>query len=328
MTAVSVVVAAHDAVGTIGPAVASALAQTLPDLEVLVVDDASRDDTVAAARAAAGGDPRLRIVTLPENRGPAGARNAGIAASRGRYVAVLDADDGFEPTRLEMLLALVRRTGAEMACDDLLLVDGDNGARLGPMFGQGGLPPVLDAAAFALADLPDPGAPRRGSGFLKPLVCRGFLARNGLAYPEAMRFAEDYAFALACLLAGARWRTVGAPLYRYAVHGRSLTARHRAADLEALRDADVAALAGPAAASDARTREALALHLASTRRRAAWARFVEDYKAGALRDALRAACADRDAFRHVAAQCVAHLRARGLPRRPRRAAPPASRAGR
>lgn len=328
MTAVSVVIAAHDAAGTIGVAVASALGQTLADIEVIVADDASRDETASAAREAAAGDPRLRVVTLSDNSGPAGARNAGIAAARGRFAAILDADDAFEPTRLEVLLALAERTGADLACDDLLLVDGDSGAVLGPMFGEGGLPPTLDAAAFALADLPDPRAPRRGSGFLKPLISRDFLVRHGLAYPETMRFAEDYAFALACLLAGARWRTVGAPLYRYAIHGGSLTARHRAADLEALRDADLAALAGLPEGCDPGTREALGLHLATTRRRAAWARFVEDYKAGALGGALRAACADRDALGHVAAQCLAHLRERGLPRRPRRAAPPASGGGR
>ncbi|WP_052341489.1 glycosyltransferase family 2 protein [Salinarimonas rosea] len=318
MIAASVILAAHDAAGTIGSAVASALAQSLREIEVVVVDDASRDATAEAARAAAGGDPRLRLVTMGENSGPAGARNAGIAAARGRYVAILDADDAFAPTRLEALVGLAEHDGAEMACDDLLLVDGDSGASLGPMFGPSGLPPVLDAAAFALADLPDPRAPRRGSGFLKPLVRRDFLRRHGLVYPERMRFAEDYAFALACLLAGARWRTLGRPLYRYAVHGRSLTARHRAADLEALRDADTAALAGLPADADAGTRRALALHLASVRRRAAWARFVEDYKAGAIGAALRAAAADPDTLRHVAGRCLAHLRERGLPGRPGR----------
>lgn len=328
MSAVSVIVAAHDAADTIGAAVSSALGQTRSDLEVIVVDDASRDDTVGAATRAAAGDPRLRVVALPRNRGPAGARNEGIAQARGRFVAVLDADDAFAPTRLETLLALVEDDGAEIACDDLLLVDGDTGEALGPMFGDAGLPTELDLAAFALADLPDPRAPRRGSGFLKPLVSRDFLVRNGVSYPENMRFAEDYAFALARLIAGARWRTVGAPLYRYAVHGRSLTARHGAADLEALRAADVAALARLGPQAPRGTREALGMHLSSVRRRAAWARFVEDYKAGALSGALRAACADADTLRHVAAQCLGHLRERGLPRLPRRAASPGTGAGR
>ncbi|MFN3686296.1 glycosyltransferase family 2 protein [Salinarimonas sp.] len=328
MTAVSVIVAAHDASATIGAAVSSALGQSLSDVEVIVVDDASGDDTVAAATQAAAGDPRLRIVALDRNRGPAGARNEGIAQARGRFVAVLDADDAFAPTRLEALLAVLDETGAEIACDDLLLVDGDTGEELGPMFGDAGLPADLDLAAFALADLPDPRAPRRGSGFLKPVVSRDFLGRHGLSYPETMRFAEDYAFALACLIAGARWRTIGAPLYRYAVHGRSLTARHGAADLEALCAADVAALARLGPDCPRGTREALGMHLSGVRRRAAWARFVEDYKAGALRGALRAACADADTLRHVAAQCLGHLRERGLPRLPRRAASTGTGAGR
>ncbi|GGK38168.1 glycosyltransferase family 2 protein [Salinarimonas ramus] len=316
MIAASVIVAAHDAESSIGAAIASALGQSLREIEVIVVDDASRDRTREVARARGEGDPRLRIIDLPQNGGPARARNAGIAAARGRFVAILDADDAFEPTRLETLIAHAEQTGADMVCDDLLLVDGDTGENLGPMFGPGGLPPTLDAAAFALADLPDPRAPRRGAGFLKPVVSRAFLERHGLAYPETMRFAEDYTFALACLLAGARWRIVSAPLYRYAVHSQSLTARHRAVDLEALRDADAAALARLPADCDPGTREALVLHHAGARRRAAWARFVEDYKAGSLGGAVRAACADADTLRHVAGQCLAHLRERGMPRRP------------
>lgn len=314
--AVSVLVAVRDGADTVGTALESALGQTLGDLEAIVVDDASRDATPAVAREAAARDGRVRVLSLDRNVGPAAARNRALAAARGRFVAVLDADDAFAPTRLERLLAHADQTGADIVSDDLLVRDGESGAVIGAMFGADPLPERLDAAAFVRADLPCPDAPRRGAGFLKPMIARGFLERTGLRWPETMRFAEDYAFALSCLMAGARWATLPEPLYSYAVHGASLTARHDARDLAALRRADEAALASPAAQADRALGAALAAHLAAARRRASWSRFVEAWKAGDLREAARAATADRFAPGHVLAGCLGHLRARGLPRPP------------
>lgn len=315
MITVSVVVAVRDGAATIGAAVASVLAQTLNDLEIVLVDDTSQDGTADVARAVADGDPRLVVLSLDRNRGPAGARNHGISAAHGRYVAVLDADDAYAPDRLETLVARVRETDAEMVCDDLLLVDAQTGEELGPMFGDD-LADPLDIPAFVTGDLPDPRAPRCGTGFLKPLISRDFLLTRGLVYPEGMRFAEDYAFALSCLLAGARWRTVARPLYRYALGSDSLTARHGATDLERLLAFDEARLAELPRDADPRIVEALRQHEAVVARRAGWARFVEDYKAGRLSAALRAAGRDRRVLGHVLKNCMAHLRERGLPRPP------------
>jgi glycosyltransferase involved in cell wall biosynthesis len=84
---VSVVVPAFQAERFLGPALDSALAQDHPALEVIVVDDGSTDGTarIAASRP-------VRLLSQP-NQGPAAARNAGIAAARGEYLAILDADD-------------------------------------------------------------------------------------------------------------------------------------------------------------------------------------------------------------------------------------------
>jgi len=87
---VSVVVPAYDAAAHVEATIESVLQQSLADLELIVVDDGSRDDT--AARVAAVRDPRLRLVSQP-NRGVCAARNRGIAESSGPLVAFLDADD-------------------------------------------------------------------------------------------------------------------------------------------------------------------------------------------------------------------------------------------
>jgi glycosyltransferase involved in cell wall biosynthesis len=104
---ISVLIAAHNAAETILRAVDSVLGQTFRDLELVVVDDGSRDGTreaVASVR-----DPRVRIVTLSRQVGRGAARNAGIEAARGGLVAILDADDVALPIRLQETVELFDR---------------------------------------------------------------------------------------------------------------------------------------------------------------------------------------------------------------------------
>ena len=90
---ISVVVPAFNAAATLGHTLASILAQSHTELEVLVVDDGSTDDTAAIAARAALGDDRVVIVDYGSNRGRSFARNEGMARARGEWVAMVDADD-------------------------------------------------------------------------------------------------------------------------------------------------------------------------------------------------------------------------------------------
>jgi glycosyltransferase involved in cell wall biosynthesis len=98
---ITVVIAAFNAARTIGSALRSVLAQTEQEFEVVVVDDGSTDDTAEIARSFTS-DPRIRVITQ-RNQGPAAARNAGLAAARGDYVAMLDADDLWLPEYLHVM---------------------------------------------------------------------------------------------------------------------------------------------------------------------------------------------------------------------------------
>ena len=71
---------------------------------MLLIDDGSTDGSRALAETLAAEDARIRPLALPENRGPAAARNAGIRAARGRFIAFLDADDRWRPEKLERQL--------------------------------------------------------------------------------------------------------------------------------------------------------------------------------------------------------------------------------
>ena len=122
-SSVSVIIAAYNAEAFVGRAIASALAQTLAPLEILIVDDCSTDGTRAVLDAAAHKTPTIRVIAMARNGGPSAARNAGIAQARGEWLAVLDADDAFAPTRLATLTAFAELTGADFVADDLAYYD-------------------------------------------------------------------------------------------------------------------------------------------------------------------------------------------------------------
>jgi len=102
MPRVSVIIPTYDRADVLGRAVDSVLAQTRTDLEVLVVDDASTDRTPDVV--ADYDDPRVRYLRHAENRGGSAARNTGIGAANGDYLAFLDSDDAWRPRKLERQL--------------------------------------------------------------------------------------------------------------------------------------------------------------------------------------------------------------------------------
>jgi glycosyltransferase involved in cell wall biosynthesis len=104
---VSVVLPTHNRPERLARAIGSALGQTYGNLEVIVVDDASRTDN----RPIVDGfdDPRLRYIRLDQNQGAPGARNLGIMEATGKYVAFLDDDDEWLPDKLELQVADLKR---------------------------------------------------------------------------------------------------------------------------------------------------------------------------------------------------------------------------
>jgi len=111
---VSVVVPAFNAAATIEETLQSISQQTHRNLEVIVVDDGSSDDTAALVRRHSVRDPRFRVISQP-NGGVASARNAGVRASHGEFVAFIDADDLWHPTKIAKQAAALLAGGPETA---------------------------------------------------------------------------------------------------------------------------------------------------------------------------------------------------------------------
>lgn len=166
--------------------------------ELIAVDDASGDDTVGVLEELAKTHPQLRILRNPRNLGPAGSRNAAIAAATGEWVAILDADDAFAPGRLSRLIGRARDEGLEVISDLPLLWDLRAGLAA---------PEQLDADGtlrrLQLADMLRPDA-RTGfdPGLMKPVFLRRLATEGKWLYPGEIRHGEDFALYCNLLRAG------------------------------------------------------------------------------------------------------------------------------
>lgn len=240
MIEATVIIAAWKAQDTLGASVASALAQQGVRLEVIVVDDASRDGTLALAERLAAADSRVRAIGLERNGGPAAARNAGLDAARGEWIAVLDSDDAMRPDRLARMLDFARQSGADIVCDALALVDEAGREGAAPPLAFAGVP---EAAPWGLAEYIAGNRIEDGKlslGFLKPLFRRGFLEEHGLRYDPSLRNGEDFHLVLAALTAGAVLRYMPEPGYLYTTRAGSVSNRLDPDHARALAQADAA----------------------------------------------------------------------------------------
>lgn len=111
---VSIIVPVYNVENFIEETMDCVLAQTYPDWELLLVDDRSGDSTVTLIRKymEKTGDFRIRLIMQPSNMGAARARNRGLEEAKGRYISYLDADDLWEPEKLEKELAFMREKDA------------------------------------------------------------------------------------------------------------------------------------------------------------------------------------------------------------------------
>lgn len=202
----SIVVAAYQAEATVADAIESALAQTLAPLEIIVVDDGSSDGTEAALK------PYLDRITYMrrENGGAAAASNVAFAHARGDFVVILDADDIYEPERIEALTEL-----ASARPDlDLLTTDAYLEAR-GEVIDR-----FFSSTPFAVTDQRLHILERC---FLAcPAVRRTPLLDAG-GFDESLRIGYDWECWIRLLHRGSAAGAVDEPLLRYRVGGPSLT---------------------------------------------------------------------------------------------------------
>jgi succinoglycan biosynthesis protein ExoO len=210
---VSVVMAAFNADKSISRAIHSALAQTSPPLEIIVVDDASTDNTCDVVNEVSKQFPCVRLVEVEVNKGPSYARNMGIQSARGDWIAILDADDAWKSARLERLVTTAEQLRADFIADNQIFYDAavQIEGRLG--FAVDWKYKALDIESLFANDILD----RRKPAYppMKPLIRRDFLLSLGIGYDETVRYGEDFKFYAELLFNGARAVLVSDAYYIY-----------------------------------------------------------------------------------------------------------------
>jgi len=270
----SIVVPCHDAAQTLPETVASVLAQTDADFELILVDDGSTDETYATAQALAETDPRIRFVAQ-SNGGVASARNCGLSLARGALVAFLDADDLWEPTKLARHRAVfdgASAIGVTYARIRFLCPDGTPTAvTSAPMRGPLTVERMLaENVACTMSNV---------------VVRRSVLDRVGW-FEEGLAFDEDKAFLFAAFAGGMGFHGIDAVLTGYRTSPQGLASDIAGMERDWLRFVDLARDIAPEAV-DAAFPVARALFLRNLARRAL--RLGQRGAAGLLLRAVRAA---------------------------------------
>lgn len=220
----SIVIPAWNQAGFLEETLHSVLSQTCPDFEIVVVDDASADESSEVVRSF--DDPRIRLAVHTENRGLPAARNTGIRNSTGRYIALLDADDLFLPEKLASHLEYATShpdVGATYNARFELNHDAATIRGIWRPPPDVGLLELVQGFPFAPSDL---------------VIRRDWVVRVGMFGEEHRWGAEDLDFACRLALAGCRFASVDRILNRRRYHAGSRK-RHLLL-LKRLRDYDAA----------------------------------------------------------------------------------------
>ncbi len=207
---VTVVVISYNDVARLPRAIRSVQRQTLRAIEIIVVDDASSDDTEAVVRAIAAVDPRVRYERLPENSGGCSApRNRGIELASAPWVMFCDSDDEYERHACKNLVVTAEETGADVVCGTAARIDIRTGRA------KRWRPEVHDELRVVegLQDLPEL---LYDTISVNKIYRVDMLQRNGIRFPEGLLF-EDQLFTLEAMAAAPRLAVIPETVYRWYV---------------------------------------------------------------------------------------------------------------
>lgn len=220
---VSIVVPLFDDEAYVAAALDSCLAQTLEEIEVVCVDDASRDGTVAVVEQYAARDSRVRLIRQPTNQSAFEARRAGIGAATAPYILFLDGDDELDPRAAERALATAHAAGADVVGFGVEIVAPDGV----PTRFEAALQPRHDAltAPDIIPSLFPVSQPANGHLWRYLFAARLLRAAyEGIAAGSAFYRANDLPIAFLALAHAKRYASTTARLYRY--HFRRGTSGH------------------------------------------------------------------------------------------------------
>ncbi len=269
----SIIIPVWNGADFIQTAIKSALAQVDISVEVLVVDDASTDHTIAQVQSVL--DHRVRCIPREMNGGPAAARNDGLDHAQGRWVAVLDADDTMTVDRIARLIQAAEGHGWDIVADNMWVTrHGETSLQFDEELNG-------DATHITLTDMFLEGkifAKGRSYGYLKPLFRRDFLVLNDVKYNPSLRIGEDFQFVIDCIARGAVYYRISWAGYKYNARIGSISHRLKPGHVEAMAAAEIDFLTRFGAKLSHTERSAIQAHLSNLEDAASFNRMIQSIK--------------------------------------------------
>jgi succinoglycan biosynthesis protein ExoO len=226
-TSVSVLIPAFNVAHCVGSAIESALAQSLAPAEIIVIDDASTDETADVVAAIAKIHTKVKLIRKPVNEGVAAARNTGIEFATADWIAILDSDDRYLPNRLTYLANAAEEQQLDLAADNFYNYDFHAKQIVGIAIPPSRIGDSLrldryDYVRNCMTSM----AGAVDFGLLKPIVRRSFLQATGVRYRGDVRHGEDFIFYLNALVQGATFAVFPEAHYVYTQRLGSLSHKH------------------------------------------------------------------------------------------------------
>ena len=224
---VSVIVPVYNCEAFLSQCIESLRAQTLSEIEMIFVCDASPDNSLAILREAEAADSRICVIAFEQNRGVSAARNAGLDIASGEYVIFCDSDDWIEPQMYERLYNMAQEKDADIAfCrvfkdyankTENVPLGFDTGARFDAKAIRDTLIPAMLSKETDSDELPL-------SGYTPRNLFKAEIVKNH-RFREEIRYAEDLLFIVECMLDAKAAVAVDEAYYHYRFHGGSVTKR-------------------------------------------------------------------------------------------------------
>lgn len=216
MPKISLIVPVYNAGPYIEACMASLMAQTMDEIEIILVDDHGTDDSIQIAQryvTTHQSAKQFHFIATPHNMGPGPARSIGIEAAQGEYIGFVDSDDVVMPDFCEQLYAAAKEHNADLAyCQAQLVKPTETTAIKNPVIESGAF--EGKKRSFFLTHYT--------TLFVSFLYRRSLLTEYGISFPNT-RSAEDSYFLTCSLLAAQRIACVDKALYQYLVHEESLS---------------------------------------------------------------------------------------------------------
>ncbi|MEM4168108.1 MAG: glycosyltransferase family 2 protein [Candidatus Caldarchaeum sp.] len=215
---VSIITPAYNVAPYIGQAIESVQAQTLADWEMIIVDDASTDETATVVKRYRD-DSRIKFLQNAQNMGAGYTRNRALDVATGAWIAVLDADDWYAPHRLERLLAFAEDWGADVVGDLMICTDRCGKTMRLRSWATREPVPVQPFRVF-------PERAIRAHAAFQYLARAEFIRQKQVRYVPEIRKSQDTAFLLEMLIKGAECAVLPEALYYYRLYPNTITSRY------------------------------------------------------------------------------------------------------